>query len=41
MLVYIDIDLRDDAIDHLVQHGIRQLEQMLARYADFDRLYPD
>ena len=41
MFVYIDIDLRPDALDHLVQQGIRQLEQMLARYANFYRLFPE
>ena len=38
---YIEADLRDEVIEAYAARGIAELEQMLARYAEFNRLYPE
>ena len=37
----IEVDPRDEVIGVYAARGIAELEQMLARYAEFNRLYPE
>lgn len=40
MLTYIDLDLRDRNLVLFAAEGIRQLELLLAKHAEFERRFP-
>jgi hypothetical protein len=41
VLLYIEFDLKEDALELFAAHGIEQLGLMLARHAEFNRRHPE